>query len=198
MKNLSFFNRICIAQAGEFAYTVRKSLYHNLLSVFQVCELWRGEKKVTIGEIIDRLNKREPIAILAKRLEMSPYTLSKKLRMLGYEYDSEQKKRIFTGEGEEPRHLYLQEAIALQYVKTDYQVLIYEQLQSIYELLQRREERFFLKKKDCKKKKKRTFSICTEVLEQLDDLCSTKGMHKSQVVEEALQEFLKKYEVYDD
>lgn len=93
---------------------------------------------MTIGEIIDRLNKREPLAMIAKRLEMSPYTLSKKLRMIGYEYNGEKKKRIFIGEGEEPRHLYLQEATALQYVKTDYQALIYEQLQNIYELLRKR------------------------------------------------------------
>ena len=95
---------------------------------------------MTIGEIIDSLNRRESIAIIAKRLEMSPYTLSKKLRVIGYEYDGEQKKRIFIGDGEEPRHLQIQEATALQYAKTDYQLLIYEQLQSIYELLRKREE----------------------------------------------------------
>ena len=60
---------------------------------------------MTIGEIIDGLNRRESIAIIAKRLEISPYTLSKKLRLIGYEYDGEQKKRIFVGDGEEPRHL---------------------------------------------------------------------------------------------
>ena len=90
---------------------------------------------MTIGEIIDCLNRRESIAIIAKRLEISPYTLSKKLRLIGYEYDGEQKKRIFVGDGEEPRHLQLQEATALQYEKTDYQLLIYEQLQINYELL---------------------------------------------------------------
>ena len=93
---------------------------------------------MTIGEIIDGLNRRESIAIIAKRLEISPYTLSKKLRLIGYEYDGEQKKRIFVGDGEEPRHLQLQEATALQYAKTDYQLLIYEQLQSIYELLRKK------------------------------------------------------------
>ncbi|PHE41122.1 CopG family transcriptional regulator, partial [Bacillus pseudomycoides] len=31
---------------------------------------------MTIGEIIDGLNRRESIAIIAKRLEISPYTLS--------------------------------------------------------------------------------------------------------------------------
>ena len=53
---------------------------------------------MTIGEIIDCLNRRESIAIIAKRLEISPYTLSKKLRLIGYEYDGEQKKRIFVGD----------------------------------------------------------------------------------------------------
>ena len=37
---------------------------------------------MTIGEIIDCLNRRESIAIIAKRLEISPYTLSKKLRLI--------------------------------------------------------------------------------------------------------------------
>ncbi len=45
---------------------------------------------------------------------------------------------FFVGDGEEPRHLQLQEATALQYEKTDYQLLIYEQLQSIYELLRKK------------------------------------------------------------
>ena len=122
---------------------------------------------MTIGEIIDGLNRREPIAIIAKRLEISPYTLSKKLRLIGYEYDGEQKKRIFVGDGEEPRHLQLQEATALQYEKTDYQLLIYEQLQSIYELLRKREEVIVPIMSKSTEKKRRTFSINTEILSQL-------------------------------
>ncbi|KEK26038.1 ribbon-helix-helix domain-containing protein [Bacillus gaemokensis] len=154
---------------------------------------------MTIGEIIDRLNKREPLAIIAKRLEISPYTLSKKLRVLGYEYDGEQKKRIFIGEGEEPRHLYFQEATALQSVKTDYQVLIYEQLQSIYELLRKREERIIVTKNfKNSEKKKRTFSICTEILEGLDVVAGTTGIQKSKIVEEALKEFLQRYKEVDE
>ncbi|MDM5156293.1 ribbon-helix-helix domain-containing protein [Bacillus sp. DX1.1] len=153
---------------------------------------------MTIGEIIDRLNKREPLAMIAKRLEMSPYTLSKKLRMIGYEYNGEKKKRIFIGEGEEPRHLYLQEATALQYVKTDYQALIYEQLQNIYELLRKREAPFIAKTEKSGEKKKRTFSICTEILEQLDILSQARGVYKSKIVEEALIEFIQKYaEIHD-
>ncbi|HEK9102458.1 ribbon-helix-helix domain-containing protein [Bacillus pfraonensis] len=154
---------------------------------------------MTVGEIIDRLNKREPLAIIAKRLDMSPYALSKKLRVLGYEYDGELKKRIFIGEGEEPRHLYLQEATALQYVKTDYQVLIYEQLQKIYELLRKREEPIITESiRSSNEKKKRTFSIRTDILEKLGAVSVSEGMHKSKIVEVALMEFLRKYEEVDE
>jgi hypothetical protein len=150
---------------------------------------------VTIGEIIDGLNRRESIAIIAKRLEISPYTLSKKLRLIGYEYDGEQKKRIFVGDGEEPRHLQLQEATALQYEKTDYQLLIYEQLQSIYELLRKREEVIAPIVSKSTEKKRRTFSINTEILARLDLISESKGIQKSKLVEEALQQFLQQYEV---
>ncbi|WP_459499596.1 ribbon-helix-helix domain-containing protein [Bacillus sp. C1] len=153
---------------------------------------------MTIGEIIDCLNKREPLAIIAKRLNMSPYALSKKLRGLGYEYDGEQKKRIFIGEGEEPRHLHLQEAAALQYAKKDYQLLIYEQLQKIYELLRKREEPVLTKIIKSSEKKKRTFSICTDILRKLDVVADGTGVHKSKIVEEALMEFLCKYEEVDE
>ncbi|MEK7015068.1 MULTISPECIES: ribbon-helix-helix domain-containing protein [Bacillus] len=150
---------------------------------------------MTIGEIIDSLNRRESIAIIAKRLEMSPYTLSKKLRVIGYEYDGEQKKRIFIGDGEEPRHLQIQEATALQYAKTDYQLLIYEQLQSIYELLRKRGEVSVQIISKSTEKKKRTFSINIEVLARLDVISESKGIQKSKIVEEALQEFLQRYDV---
>lgn len=139
---------------------------------------------MTIGEIIDGLNRRESIAIIAKRLEISPYTLSKKLRLIGYEYD-----------GEEPRHLQLQEATALQYEKTDYQLLIYEQLQSIYELLRKREEVIAPIVSKSTEKKRRTFSINTEILARLDLISESKGIQKSKLVEEALQQFLQQYEV---
>ena len=148
---------------------------------------------MTIGEIIDCLNRRESIAIIAKRLEISPYTLSKKLRLIGYEYDGEQKKRIFVGDGEEPRHLQLQEATALQYAKTDYQLLIYEQLQSIYELLRKREE-VIVPIMNISTKKKRTFSINKEILAKLDVISELKGIQKSKLVEEALQQFLQQYD----
>ncbi|MGG0728904.1 ribbon-helix-helix domain-containing protein [Bacillus paramycoides] len=150
---------------------------------------------MTIGESIDSLNRRESIAIIAKWLEMSPYTLSKKLRVIGYKYDGEQKKRIFTGDGEEPRHLQIQEATALQYVKTDYQLLIYEQLQSIYELLRKREGANVQIISKSTEKKKRTFSINTEVLARLDVISEAKGIQKSKIVEEALQGFLQRYDV---
>ncbi|CAM3830835.1 CopG family transcriptional regulator [Bacillus luti] len=150
---------------------------------------------MTIGEIIDCLNRRESIAIIAKRLEISPYTLSKKLRWIGYEYDGERKKRIFVGDGEEPRHLQLQEATALQYTKTDYQVLIYEQLQSIYELLRKREEVIAPIMSISTEKKKRTFSINVEILAKLDVISESKGIQKSKLVEEALLQFLQQYDV---
>ncbi|MED1113034.1 ribbon-helix-helix domain-containing protein [Bacillus paramycoides] len=150
---------------------------------------------MTIGESIDSLNRRESIAIIAKWLEMSPYTLSNKLRVIGYKYDGEQKKRIFTGDGEEPRHLQIQEATALQYVKTDYQLLIYEQLQSIYELLRKREGANVQIISKSTEKKKRTFSINTEVLARLDVISEAKGIQKSKIVEEALQGFLQRYDV---
>ena len=153
-----------------------------------------GGEIVTIGEIIDCLNRRESIAIIAKRLEISPYTLSKKLRWIGYEYDGERKKRIFVGDGEEPRHLQLQEATALQYEKTDYQLLIYEQLQSIYELLRKREEVSAPIMSISTEKKKRTFSINKEILAKLDVISESKGIQKSKLVEEALQQFLQQYD----
>ncbi|MFJ8454508.1 ribbon-helix-helix domain-containing protein [Bacillus paramycoides] len=150
---------------------------------------------MTIGESIDSLNRRESIAIIAKWLEMSPYTLSKKLRVIGYDYDGEQKKRIFTGDGEEPHHLQIQEATALQYVRTDDQLLIYEQLQSIYELLRKREGANVQIISKSTEKKKRTFSINTEVLARLDVISEAKGIQKSKIVEEALQGFLQRYDV---
>ncbi|MED0988718.1 MULTISPECIES: ribbon-helix-helix domain-containing protein [Bacillus] len=153
---------------------------------------------MTIGEIIDSLNRRESIAIIAKRLEMSPYTLSKKLRMIGYEYDGGQKKRIFIGDGEEPRHLQIQEATALQSAKIDYQLLIYEQLQSIYELLSKREEGHVQIINKSTEKKKRTFSLNTEVLARLDTISESKGIQKSKIVEEALQRFLQRYDIDDE
>ncbi|PGZ99355.1 CopG family transcriptional regulator [Bacillus pseudomycoides] len=146
-----------------------------------------------IGEIIGRLNNHEPIAIVAKRLGMSPYTLSKKLRLLGYEYDSEQKKRVFVGEGEEPRHLQLKEAVSIQQEKIDYQRLIYEQLQHIYELLQKREYGICITSVEQGEKKKRTFSLSKQVLEQLDCFSARNGMHKSKLVEIALKEYLERY-----
>ncbi|WP_242219041.1 ribbon-helix-helix domain-containing protein [Bacillus cereus group sp. BfR-BA-01380] len=159
---------------------------------FTLCLRERREE-VEIGEIIDRLNNHEPIAIVAKRLEISPYTLSKKLRLLGYEYDSEQKKRMFVGEGEEPRHLQLKEAVSIQQEKIDYQRLIYEQLQNIYKLLQKQEYGICITSVQQGEKKKRTFSLSKQILEQLDCFSVRNGVHKSRVVEIALEEYLKRY-----
>ncbi|WP_081625573.1 ribbon-helix-helix domain-containing protein [Bacillus sp. 123MFChir2] len=159
---------------------------------FKLCIRERREE-VEIGEIIDRLNNHESITIVAKRLEMSPYTLSKKLRLLGYEYDSEQKKRMFVGEGEEPRHLQLKEAVSIQQEKIDYQRLIYEQLQNIYKLLQKQEYGICIPSAHTGEKKRRTFSLSKQTLEHLDCFSIRNGVHKSKVVEIALEEYLKKY-----
>lgn len=148
-----------------------------------------------IGEIIDCLNNREPLALVAKRIDMSPYVLSKKLRMIGYEYDSEQKKRIFVGEGIEPRHLRLEEASTIQQEKIDYQFLIYEQLQKIYELLQKRGYGALQVGPIIGEKKKQTFSISKELLMELDSFAKRTGVYKSRLVEEALWEFLQKYNI---
>lgn len=148
---------------------------------------------VEIGEIIDCLNNNESIAMVAKRVEMSPYILSKKLRLLGYEYDSEQKKRIFVGEGEEPRHLHLKEAVNIQQEKIDYQRLIYEQLQNMYKLLQKQEYGICMTSVQQGEKKRRTFSLSKQTLEQLDCFSIRNGIHKSRVVEVALEEYLKRY-----
>lgn len=159
---------------------------------FTLCLRERREE-VEIGEIIDRLNNHEPIAIVAKRLEMSPYTLSKKLRLLGYEYDNEQKKRMFVGKGAEPRHLQLKEAVSIQQEKIDYQRLIYEQLQNIYKLLQKQEYGMCITSIQQGEKKKRTFSLSKQILEQLDCFSVRNGVHKSKIVEIALEEYLKRY-----
>lgn len=82
-----------------------------------------------------------------------------------------------------------QEATALQYEKTDYQLLIYEQLQSIYELLRKREEVIAPIVSKSTEKKRRTFSINTEILARLDLISESKGIQKSKLVEEALQQF---------
>ncbi|MFK4741452.1 ribbon-helix-helix domain-containing protein, partial [Klebsiella pneumoniae] len=44
-------------------------------------------------------------------------------------------------------------------------------------------------------KKRRTFSINTEILARLDLISESKGIQKSKLVEEALQQFLQQYEV---
>lgn len=76
--------------------------------------------------------------------------------------------------------------------------MIYEQLQKIYELLRKREELIIPKIVKSNEKKKRTFSIYTEILEKLDVVSDATGIHKSRIVEEALIEFLRKYEEADE
>ncbi|MGQ0517099.1 ribbon-helix-helix domain-containing protein, partial [Bacillus sp. D-CC] len=43
-------------------------------------------------------------------------------------------------------------------------------------------------------KKRRTFSINTEILARLDLISESKGIQKSKLVEEALQQFLQQYD----
>ena len=49
----------------------------------------------------------------------------------------ESRRNVFCRRWRRTTSLTTQEATALQYEKTDYQLLIYEQLQSIYELLRK-------------------------------------------------------------
>ena len=44
------------------------------------------------------------------------------------------------------------------------------------------------------RKKKRTFSINKEILAKLDVISESKGIQKSKLVEEALQQFLQQYD----
>ncbi|MEC4630217.1 ribbon-helix-helix domain-containing protein, partial [Bacillus safensis] len=83
---------------------------------------------------------------------------------------------------------------ALQYAKTDYELLIYEHLQSIYGLLRKREEVIVPIMNISTEKKKRTFSINKEILAKLDVISELKGIQKSKLVEEALQQFLQQYD----
>lgn len=149
-----------------------------------------------VGEIIRRLNKKESIALLAKQLGITPYTLSKKLRLLGYEYDSEQKKRVFVGAGEEPYDWNILDISAANLPNNgkeelNYDQLIYEELQQIRILLEGKEYKSALAIIEGEKAK-RTFAISLDVLERLDRAAKETGWQKSRIVETALQEWLQK------
>jgi hypothetical protein len=146
-----------------------------------------------VGEIIDRLNKKEPLSIIAKKLGMTPYTLSKKLRLIGYEYDSEQKRRVYLGEGQEPRDMDITEAASFHGTKEeDYTKLIYEELKAIRALLE--QKKTFIRPLIQEEKVRRTFSISKTVLERWDRFAKDKGITKSKLAEHALAEFLDKYD----
>ncbi|MBO9129789.1 CopG family transcriptional regulator [Bacillus sp. 165] len=146
-----------------------------------------------VGEIIDRLNKKEPLSIIAKKLGMTPYTLSKKLRIIGYEYDSVQKKRVYLGDGDEPRELDITEVKSFA-AEEDYNKLIYEELRAIRLMFQ---TKTLLPVSVLQgEKAKRTFSISKAVLERWDRFAKQQGITKSKLAEQAMVEFLNKYEEY--
>ncbi|MFD3447866.1 hypothetical protein ACFDTO_25060 [Microbacteriaceae bacterium 4G12] len=145
-----------------------------------------------VGEIIDRLNGNNSLAVVAKQVGMSPYTLSKKLRMLGYEYDSEKKKRLFVGDGKEPRGWDISEVSSKNMTKEeiDYQKLLYDEVHYIRMMLERHEVRQAYRLGESEEKIRRSFCISRDVLEQLDGFCKQSGISKSRLVEAALIDFL--------
>lgn len=150
-----------------------------------------------VGEVIDRLNNKEPLALVAKGLGMSPYTLSKKLRLLGYEYDSTQKKRIFIGKGKEPRNQNILDVSSSQ-PNLNYMQLIYEELCLVRRLLENNKTKQKLSFLPEGERLRRTFSISRRILEDLEAAAEKTGMHKSRLVEAALWEWLQKYYVERD
>lgn len=146
-----------------------------------------------VGEVIDRLNKKESLAVIAKQIGITPYTLSKKLRLLGYEYDREKKKRVFVGAGEELREWEILDISPNHLLKEtpNYQELIYEELQKIRLLLDREREKTL--PAHTGRRLRRTFSICENVLKQLDETAKKTGWQKSRIMETALKEWLEKF-----
>ncbi|UOY93881.1 ribbon-helix-helix domain-containing protein [Ectobacillus sp. JY-23] len=141
-----------------------------------------------IGEIIERLNRKESLAVIAKQVGLTPYTLSRRLRLLGYEYDRTKKKRVFVGEGKEPLEQHLSNLLSYPHTQVDYQRLMYEELQQIRLLLTKPLSPPPIYQDVIKRR--RTFSISEEVLAHLDERAKMTGKTKSQIVEEALKEWL--------
>jgi hypothetical protein len=154
-----------------------------------------GGEGMKVGEVIDRLNNKESLAILAKQLGITPYTLSKKLRLLGYEYDSERKRRVYVGEGEEPRDWKISDVSSNMMAKENinYQKLMYEELRQIRLLLTKKEQQpvFYTDKESIRMR--RTFSICENILQKLDETAKQTGWQKSRIIEAALKEWLEKF-----
>ena len=145
-----------------------------------------------VGDIIDRLNGRESLIVLAKRLGMMPHTLSKKLRLFGYEYDSKKKKRVFVGEGEEPREQSIFGEVPLSKAAEvpDYQKLMYEELRYIRSLLENRPIYNALSEAE-EQRARRTFTLPVSLLQHLDAASAKRGIQKSRIVEAALRLFLR-------
>ncbi len=143
-----------------------------------------------VGDIIDRLNRRESLVMIAKRLGMMPHTLSKKLRLFGYEYDNDKKKRVFIGEGEEPREQSIFGEVPLPEAakEPDYQKLMYEELRYIRSLLENRPIYNALSEAE-EQRTRRTFTLPVSLLHHLDATSAKRGVQKSRIVEEALRLF---------
>lgn len=143
-----------------------------------------------VGDIIDRLNRKESLVMVAKQLGMMPHTLSKKLRLFGYEYDSEKKKRVFVGEGEEPKEQSIFGELPLPVAEEihDYQKLMYEELRHIRSLLENRPIYNAISEVE-EQRMRRTFILPVSLLHHLDAASAKRGVQKSRIVEEALRLF---------
>lgn len=143
-----------------------------------------------VGDIVDRLNRRESLIMVAKQLGMMPHTLSKKLRLFGYEYDSEKKKRVFVGEGEEPKEQSIFGEVPLSEAAEvhDYQKLMYEELRHIRSLLETRPIYNIMSEEE-EQRMRRTFTLPVSLLHSLDAASAKRGVQKSRIVEEALRLF---------
>ncbi|MCP8966972.1 ribbon-helix-helix protein, CopG family [Ectobacillus ponti] len=144
-----------------------------------------------VGEIIDRLNKHESLSLLAKKVGLAPYVLSKRLRMLGYEYDKEKKRQVFVGEGEEPRERSILEEVKPRPAAVNYEELMYEELRAIRMLLEARPSAAKEQQEEGSKKR-RSFSLPEDLLIRLDLAAKRQGLQKSRIVEQALREWLQR------
>jgi len=129
--------------------------------------------------------------MVAKQLGMMPHTLSKKLQLFGYKYDSEKRKRVFIGEGEEPRELSIFGEIPFPKGEEvqDYQKLMYEELRHIRSLLETRPIHNIISEEE-EQRIRRTFTLPVSLLHHLDAASAKRGVQKSRIVEEALRLFL--------
>ncbi|WP_416827106.1 CopG family transcriptional regulator [Ectobacillus polymachus] len=147
-----------------------------------------------VKEVLERLNENEPLAVIAKQLNISPYSLSKKLRILGYVYDSKSKKRIFVGKGEERLDFNILDPV-LQEVPNTLMIeeRMYEELVRIRTLLERVATLSSASQREGERVR-RSFSIEIGILQHLDDYARITGMQKSRIVEAALIKWIHEWE----